>query len=985
MKEEKSSMGASAVLDVGAMDAEFLHYCKVKIELEERMTKEAMHLYGVSKHILTSSMSTFGSGSAEEIKRFWLAFVVHCVTKLSKLEPKKEKENQSPVTLCQIVRAFQLNIVEFFKEVPQFCLKAGYILEGLYGSDWERRLELKEMQANIVHLSLLSRYYKRAYEELFIINETNGLGNEETAGRYRFGWLLFLLLRVRALGQYKDLVTSTNALVSVLVILTMHMPTQIRNFRFAHSSLFAKRSEKGVNVIASFCDKYHTSEEELRSYFERTNHLIEELLKKKPSPISHHLEKEALDSIDPEGLTYFEGLLEEKSCKLSLELLEKEYDYVIKSRGEIDERIFLNEENSLLGGDSLSGGAINLSGSKRKHDALCSPTKSVTGPMSPPRGCGPTSPTTLANHLAPFTPVSTAMTTAKWLRTSISPLPSQPSPTLQKFFSADLSANITRRAEIILRSIFTPTSRLDPIWAEQRKTEAQKLYYKVLEATCVAESSIRNGTKVVDLVPLLTNERFHRCMLACSAELVLATHKTVALMFPAVLEKTGITAFDLSKVIEGFVRHEETLPRELKRHLNGLEEKLLESLAWEKGSALYNSLVVARPGLAGEINRLGLLAEPMPSLDSIAANLNLTHGSVGLPPLPFPKIDSLCEDLRSPKRPRIEQRSVLVDQKQLKSPLREHLQTACSPLKSRLLPLQSSFASPTRPNPAAGGQTCAETGIEIFFSKISKLAAIRIRTMCERMGLSQDVLEKVYHLVQRILTQNTPLFFNRHIDHIILCSIYGVSKISKLSLTFKEIILNYRKQPQCKSQVFRSVFVHWSSRSNTGKTGVEHVDIITFYNEVFVPSVKPLLVDLGPTFQKRNKPVEEGSTAQGGQLPGSPRVSNFPNIPDMSPKKVSASHNIYVSPLRSSKMDSLLSPSSKSYYACVGESTHAFQSPSKDLTAINNRLNCGRKVNGKLNFDMVSDSVVAGTFGHQNNGILNLGPKPIKVKSEPHD
>lgn len=42
------------------------------------------------------------------------------------------------------------------------------------------------------------------------------------------------------------------------------------------------------------------------------------------------------------------------------------------------------------------------------------------------------------------------------------------------------------------------------------------------------------------------------------------------------------------------------------------------------------------------------------------------------------------------------------------------------------------------------------------------------------------------------------------------------------------------------------------------------MDIITFYNEVFVPTVKPLLVELGPTCQKRNnKPVEERSTANG--------------------------------------------------------------------------------------------------------------------------
>lgn len=38
-------------------------------------------------------------------------------------------------------------------------------------------------------------------------------------------------------------------------------------------------------------------------------------------------------------------------------------------------------------------------------------------------------------------------------------------------------------------------------------------------------------------------------------------------------------------------------------------------------------------------------------------------------------------------------------------------------------------------------------------------------------------------------------------------------------------------------------------------------------------------------------------------------------------------------------MDTIMSPHTRSLYACVGESTQAYQSPSKDLTAINNRLN----------------------------------------------
>lgn len=34
----------------------------------------------------------------------------------------------------------------------------------------------------------------------------------------------------------------------------------------------------------------------------------------------------------------------------------------------------------------------------------------------------------------------------------------------------------------------------------------------------------------------------------------------------------------------------------------------------------------------------------------------------------------------------------------------------------------------------------------------------------------------------------------------------------------------------------------WKQRS-----GKEHVNIIMFYNKVFIPAVKPLLVELGPT------------------------------------------------------------------------------------------------------------------------------------------
>ena len=63
--------------------------------------------------------------------------------------------------------------------------------------------------------------------------------------------------------------------------------------------------------------------------------------------------------------------------------------------------------------------------------------------------------------------------------------------------------------------------------------------------------------------------------------------------FPAVLEKLELHAFDMCKMIDPFVRYEPSTPRDLKRHLHSIEEKIVECLAWERGSSLYPLLMAA--------------------------------------------------------------------------------------------------------------------------------------------------------------------------------------------------------------------------------------------------------------------------------------------------------------------------------------------------------------------------------------------------------
>lgn len=264
----------------------------------------------------------------------------------------------------------------------------------------------------------------------------------------------------------------------------------------------------------------------------------------------------------------------------------------------------------------------------------------ATNSMSPP--CSPASQSN-GSSMAKMTPtpVRTAQNTASnWLKTVIAPLPSKPSNELENFLSLggiSIANEVESGAKIVLEAIFPSielgerlvtwsllnVNLMDSLWSGHERIDALKLYYKVLESICASEAGKSSSR---DLSGLLTNEKFHRCMLACSAELVSMARTRVSILFPLILERAGITAFDMCKVIEGFVKHEDSLPRELRRHLNSLEEAMLESMVWEKGSSLYNSLIASRPDLREEIKRLKLLAKPMPSLHEISMNNHVASG-----------------------------------------------------------------------------------------------------------------------------------------------------------------------------------------------------------------------------------------------------------------------------------------------------------------------------------------------------------------------
>ncbi|XP_024397296.1 retinoblastoma-related protein-like isoform X2 [Physcomitrium patens] len=942
------------------LEGRFREHCEVGLCLDDPTLQQALRLFKESKPLLLANIDSIGTSTVEDTERLWGGCVLYVVKALScgaTVDGDKSESNAVGFTLSQLMRQTKISVIEFFKELPHFLVKVGPIVKQMYGDEWEKRLQVKEVQANFVHLTALFTYFKRVYQDFFLSPDTftnivsrslSGVRDEHHVSVHmQFGWMLFLALRMHVIQQFSDLVTCTNALMAVMVILILHMPPDLRKFSLQDPVRFAKRSSEGVDLVASLCATYYAADEDVSSLLEKANATISKLFGKPMKGLHGSQTLEHFLGINPGGLAYLEGLMDKKSLAANLRMLEKDYEDSYQSRGGLDERMFINGEDGLLG--TLSNESPRFSGSKRKFDIMASPVRFGAFSM----GAAPSSPaaspwSSPVKHMGtqgssggkrpPSTPVTITMTTAKWLRTVITPLAAEPSVELQLFFRScdrDISADVKNRAHVLLDLIFSAergggwqgVAGLMDVWPEQRKLEAIKLYYKVLGAMCRSEEQ-RLHTH--NLTSLLSNERFHRCMIACSAELVLATHKTVTMGFPAVLEPAGITAFDLSKVIEYFVRHEETLPRELKRHLNTIEERILESMAWEKGSSMYNSLIVARPSLANEINRLCLLADPMPALENLATQVRpatVMHRIPGLSKSGHSgEVACAAHTPTSASSP--PQNGSSTSEAGFLSPVKDRpsaFSAFSSPMRNRLrAPLQSAFASPQRPSPLGGGETCADTVINVFFQKALVLAAVRIRTVCERIGQPQHLIERVYKVFQHALHHETSLFFNRHIDQLVLCTIYGVCKVSKVDVKFRDIIHHYRSQPQNKLHVVRNVFIDQPPLRRAGKTGgLESGDIIKFYNDVFVHVTKKFLVQVDTNSSMRSPRKAHGSDGNDGEAPGSPVASIFSTFPDISPKKV----------------DKLMSPRTRTLYACVGESTRDYQSPSKDLTAINNRLN----------------------------------------------
>ncbi|KAL3858951.1 hypothetical protein ACJMK2_009197 [Sinanodonta woodiana] len=256
------------------------------------------------------------------------------------------------------------------------------------------------------------------------------------------------------------------------------------------------------------------------------------------------------------------AVLEIGNFEANSKVMNNAYEEFVLSVGDFDERIFLGEDADIEIGTpakSRDDMAEELSEKMQSRSHL-------QQHFDQTRSLAPSTPLTGRRYLKEkdpsITPVSTATQSVSRLQHLLSGRKTAPSDTLLNILSVCgknyHEAIITRVKEMgeVFCSQYAqatdshPGSQMD--FAKKRLQLGESLYFKTLESILVSEKA--------------------------------------RMMFPWIVEIFDLSPYHFYKVIEIVVREEEGLSRDVVKHLNHIEESILENFAWRSDSPLWDAI-----------------------------------------------------------------------------------------------------------------------------------------------------------------------------------------------------------------------------------------------------------------------------------------------------------------------------------------------------------------------------------------------------------
>ncbi|RWS25254.1 Retinoblastoma-like protein 1 [Leptotrombidium deliense] len=669
----------------------------------------------------------------------------------------------------------------------------------------------------------------------------------------------------------------------------------------------------------------------------------------------------------------------------------KEYDQYVLNIGDFDERIFLcDNAHQELGTPQTNLEEFNEKMQMRKR-------------IEEAKTLAPTTPLSNRHYLRNrevveySTPVSNATQTVSRLQTLLLGRKNEPSQALVELFQLcksnpeeELKKRVKELGDKFVDAYSQPLSddHMDYQRGPQPNEFGKKrlelgvtLYYKTLEAIIMREKKKLDDSKISDILcSLLSNELFHVSLFACCIEIVLYSYNSQR-TFPWIIDVLGdfrnlhFQAFHFYKVIELLIREEDGLSRDVVKHMNSIEEQILDSLAWKNESALWDLIRTQGPVPSCQ-NVTVPNSSDMSPVHASPTSRRVVRETPFQSPLPNPIASDRFESpVNSSARRRLFDTESGSGEIQIPAnfvPVSIQTRTNTGELKvinayianyGAAAPSQSNENSSSQPKINVTAKPLKTGPLGLFFRKVYNSAWLRLYDLCNRLNIVDDDLKrKIWTCFEFSICNHTDLMRDRHLDQLVMCAIYSICKVTKKDQSFTELMRVYRLQPQAQSHVYRSVLLTNRSRRNSASSdnsrnsgqnsptqeererirssstlpvphpnsqpptptrlagtgsqfefGEERGDLIMFYNKIYVPEMKTYIMK----FNSEN---------------GSPPLSPLPRVAanPISPyRRISSKHSLYISPMKTANFPP--SPKRPMSYCFL-------RSPAKDLKAINTML-----------------------------------------------
>uniref|UniRef100_A0AAQ5ZP19 Retinoblastoma-like protein 1 n=1 Tax=Amphiprion ocellaris TaxID=80972 RepID=A0AAQ5ZP19_AMPOC len=880
------------------------------------------------------------------------------------------------VSLTRILRSSKLSLIQFFSKMKKWA--------DMSNLSQDFRLRMDRLERNFEVSTVIFRKFEPIFMDMFQ-NPQGGEPPRQPRSRkhrrlpchisdvFKFCWTLFVYTKgnFRMIGD--DLVNSYHLLLCCLDLV------------FGNALLCANRKDlinptfRGLPALYR-PDGHVSSDEPPPCVLERLCELHDGLVVEAKGIKQHYFKP------------YIQKLFQKRGALFS-KAMNREYEEYVLTVGDFDERVFLGAD------------ADEEIGTPRKiiQETTVSQTTAQNQLQQHVEKSGSLAPSTpltgrvyLKEKDLLVTPVSSATQSVGRLQSMVAGLRTAPSDHLMQIFkscSRDPTESILARVKILGQTFKehytndsddTPGSHID--FAENRLKLAEILYYKILENVMVQETKRLQGR---DMSVLLEQDIFHCSLMACCLEVVLFSYSSQR-TFPWIISIFKLAPFYFFKVIEVFIRSEEGLSRDMVKHLNSIEEQVLESRAWTADSALWSALQVAgnkvptveeviqshlplvalspiiHPRIREFRSGLGSARKDMPP-SPLSVHDRYSSPAAGSakrrlfgddPPAPSPGLNPSGSPMPSPakrltfgsSRMNNDRTITLIPVQPCDSSAAVTAQFLLTASPSRIATIPAPAAAMTSDPQTGSGRPRRTGSVALFFRKVYHLASVRLRDLCVKLDISSELRGKIWTCFEHSLVHSTDLMKDRHLDQLLLCSIYIISKITKETHTFQDIMKCYRSQPQASSHVYRSVLLRHTPREQVADENMEvdsvsdansnqsveeeRGDLIQFYNSVFVLKMK--------SFALRYAIHDNRADA--------PPLSPFPSVraQPLSPRRVSQRHSLYVSPHKNSA--GCLTPNSYTY--------RINSSPSKELSDINRMIRQGC-VSRKRAFTMEGDVMMS--------------------------